>query len=161
MLTSAFSKNYPMHHLFRFFATFVVLFLLAGCLASPVASSGGIGAVTATNTNVDAVSAAAQSVFAQRGYTPSGSDYPDSISFDKPAGGFGNAMWGNYGNPQTIRVKLSMVPIPGTSNIRLVPRVYSVSGAGEAGFDSDRPLMGLWNAEFGPILKQIAAQAGS
>ena len=145
----------------RVTVSLLTLILLAGCLVSPVASSGGLGSVTATNTNVEAVSAAAQNVFAQRGYTPSGSEYPDSISFDKPAGAFGNAMWGNYGNPQTIRVKLSMVPIPGTSNIRIVPRVYSVSGAGEAGFDSARPLMGLWDAEFGPMLKQIAAQAGS
>lgn len=117
--------------------------------------------MTVKNTNVDSVIAAAQSVFADRGYSLSRSNYPTSVSFDKRAGAFGNVMWGNYGNPQTIRVKVSMVPIPGTSNIRLEPRVYSVSGAGEAGFDSPHRLLGIWNAEFGPILKQVAAQAGN
>ncbi len=129
-------------------------------MSSPIASSGGIGAVTVHDTNADAVSAAARSVFASRGYTLSGADYPDSISFDKPAGGFGNVMWGSYGNPQTIRVRLAMVPIPGTDDIRLQPSVFSVGDAGEAGFDNPRPLMGLWNAEFGPMLKDIARRAG-
>ena len=138
----------------------VVLFL-AGCLSSPISSSGGIGAVTVKNTTVDRVISAAQTVFAGRGYTLSDSEYPESISFDKPAGSFGNAMWGSYGNPQTIRVKLAMVPIPMSSDIRLEPRVYSVGDAGEAGFDSERPLIGLWNAEFGPMLKQVASLAGN
>jgi len=141
-------------------ACLAVLFL-AGCLSSPISSSGGIGAVTVKNTTVDRVISAAQTVFAGRGYTLSDSDYPDSISFDKPAGSFGNAMWGSYGDPQTIRVKLAMVPIPMTSDIRLQPRVYSVGDAGEAGFDSERPLIGLWNAEFGPMLKQVASLAGN
>jgi len=147
----------------RYFPTtalLVCLLNLVGCLSSPIASSGGIGAVTVHDTNADAVTAAARDVFASRGYTLSSSDYPDSISFDKPAGGFGNVMWGNYGNPQTIRVRLAMVPIPGTDNIRLQPRVFSVSDAGEAGFDSARPLLGIWNAEFGPMLKDIARKAG-
>lgn len=141
-------------------ASLAVLFL-AGCLSSPISSSGGIGAVTVKNTTVDRVISAAQTVFAGRGYTLSDSNYPDSISFDKPAGSFGNAMWGSYGDPQTIRVKLAMVPIPMTSDIRLQPRVYSVGDAGEAGFDSERPLIGLWNAEFGPMLKQVASLAGN
>jgi len=141
-------------------ASLAVLFL-AGCLSSPIASSGGIGAITVKNTSVDRVISAAQTVFAGRGYTLSDSDYPDSVSFDKPAGSFGNAMWGSYGNPQSIRVKIAMVPIPMTSDIRLEPRVYSVGDAGEAGFDNERPLIGLWNAEFGPMLKQVASLAGN
>ena len=32
--------------------------------------------------------------------------------------------------------------------------------AGEAGFDDERPLIGLWSSEFGPLLRQVAAQAG-
>ena len=141
-------------------ASLAVLFL-AGCLSTPIASSGGIGAVTVKNTSVDRVISAAQTVFAGRGYTLSDSDYPESVSFDKPAGSFGNAMWGSYGNPQSIRVKIAMVPIPMTSDIRLEPRVYSVGDAGEAGFDNERPLIGLWNAEFGPMLKQVASLAGN
>jgi len=145
----------------KLLAASLAVLLLAGCLSSPISSSGGIGAVTVKNTTVDRVISAAQTVFAGRGYTLSDSNYPDSISFDKPAGSFGNAIWGSYGDPQTIRVKLAMVPIPMTSDIRLQPRVYSVGDAGEAGFDSERPLIGLWNAEFGPMLKQVASLAGN
>lgn len=142
------------------FSTLAAAVFLSGCLASNISSSGGIGAVTVKNTNPNAVISAAQDVFSQKGYTLSGSNYPDSVSFDKPAGGFGNAMWGSYGDPQTIRVKLALVPVPGTSNIRIEPSVYSVGDAGEAGFDSERPLIGLWNAEFAPMLGRIAQQAG-
>lgn len=145
----------------KFLVPCLAAVFLAGCLSSPISSSGGIGAVTVKNTNVNRVISAAQTVFGGRGYSLSDSDYPDSISFDKPAGGFGNAMWGSYGNPQTIRVKLAMVPIPMTPDIRLEPRVYSVSDAGEAGFDNERRLVGIWNAEFGPMLKQVAALAGN
>jgi len=134
--------------------------VLVGCLVSPVSGTGGIGSNTVVNTNVDAVIAAAQSVFAQYGYATGPVNYPNAISFDKRAGGFGNMMWGSYGNPQTIRVRVSMLPIPGTANIRLVPKLYSVSSAGESGFEDQRPLMGLWNGEFGPIFKKISAQAG-
>jgi hypothetical protein len=149
-----------MNRLLLFLASAVMAFVFPGCLSSPISSSGGIGAVTVHDTNATVVTAAAQNVFAARGYTFAGSDYPDSISFDKPAGGFGNVMWGSYGDPQTIRVKLAMVPVPGTDSIRLQPSVYSVGNAGSAGFDSERRLLGLWNAEFGPMLKQIARQAG-
>jgi hypothetical protein len=145
----------------KFLAASLALLFLAGCLSSPISSSGGIGAVTVKNTLPDRVISAAQTVFSGRGYTLSESNYPESISFDKPAGGFGNAMWGSYGAPQSIRVKIQMVAIPMTSDIRLVPRVYRVTDAGEAGFDSQRPLMGLWNAEFGPMLKQVASLAGN
>jgi hypothetical protein len=145
----------------KLLAASLAVLLLAGCLSSPIASSGGIGAITVKNTSVDRVISAAQTVFAGRGYTLSDSDYPESVSFDKPAGSFGNAMWGSYGNPQSIRVKIAMVPIPMTSDIRLEPRVYSVGDAGEAGFDNERPLIGLWNAEFGPMLKQVASLAGN
>ncbi len=145
----------------KLFAASLAVLFLAGCLSTPIASSGGIGAVTVKNTSVDRVISVAQTVFAGRGYTLSNSDYPESVAFDKPAGSFGNAMWGSYGNPQTIRVKIAMVPIPMTSDIRLEPRIYSVGDAGVAGFDSERPLIGLWNAEFGPMLKQIATLAGN
>lgn len=145
----------------KLLAASLAVLVLAGCLSSPIASSGGIGAITVKNTSVDRVISAAQTVFAGRGYTLSDSDYPDSVSFDKPAGSFGNAMWGSYGNPQSIRVKIAIVPIPMTSDIRLEPRVYSVGDAGEAGFDNERPLIGLWNAEFGPMLKQVASLAGN
>ena len=141
-------------------AAVAVAFLFVGCLASPVSNSGGIGSTTAVNTNINAVIDAAQSVFAEYGYSVGPVNYPNSIAFDKKAGGFSNAMWGSYGNPQTIRVRVSMLAVPGTTNIRLVPKVYSVSSAGESGFEDQRPIMGLWKGEFGPILKKIATQAG-
>lgn len=134
--------------------------LFAGCLTSPVSQSGGIGSVTVTNSNPNAIVAAAQAVFPQAGYQLSGSNYPYSISFDKASSRFANVMWGSYGNPQTIRVRVNINQIPGTNNYRLAPKVFSVSDAGEAGFDDERPLMGLWSGEFGPLLKQVAAQAG-
>jgi hypothetical protein len=149
-----------MIRIFTLAAVVISSWCLVGCLSSPITSSGGIGAVTVHDTNADAVTAAARNVFASRGYTLSGVDYPNSISFDKPAGGFGNVMWGSYGNPQTVRVRLAMVPIPRTDNIRLEPKVFSVSDAGEAGFDNERPLFGVWNAEFGPMMKDIARKAG-
>lgn len=119
-----------------------------------------MGSVTVSNSNPEAIVAAAQAVFPQAGYQLGPADFPSSISFDKPSSGFADVMWGSYGNPQTIRVRVFMNPIAGSNDYRLVPKVYSVSDAGEAGFDSERPLMGLWSGEFGPLLKQVAAQAG-
>lgn len=137
-----------------------VSLLLSGCLTVPVSESGGLGSVTANNTNPSALAAAAQAVFPQAGYQLSGSNYPYSISFDKASSRIANVMWGSYGNPQTIRVRVKMNQIPGTNNYRLVPKVYSVSDAGEAGFEDPRPLINLWAGEFGPLLRQVAAQAG-
>ena len=138
----------------------VVAVLMSGCLVSPVSQSGGMGSVTVVNSNPNAIVAAAQAVFPQSGYQLSKSNYPVSISFDKASSQFANIMWGSYGNPQTIRVRVSINQIPGTNNYRLVPKVYSVSSAGEAGFEDKRPLMGLWSGQFGPLLKQVAEQAG-
>jgi hypothetical protein len=137
-----------------------VCFCVSGCLVSPVSTSGGIGSVTVVNSNPAAIVAAAQTVFPQAGYGLGPTDFPDSISFDKGSNRFANVMWGSYGNPQTIRVRVNILPIAGTANYRLVPKVFSVSDAGEAGFDSERPLMGLWSGEFGPLLKQVASVAG-
>ncbi|MFA7343661.1 MAG: hypothetical protein WC003_05095 [Terrimicrobiaceae bacterium] len=137
-----------------------VLLLVSGCLVSPVSQSGGIGSVTVTNSNSNEIVAAAQTVFSQVGYHLATSDYPYSISFDKPSSRFANIMWGSYGNPQTVRVRITINQIPGTNNYRLVPKVFSVSSAGEVGFEDQRPLMGLWSGEFGPLLRQVAAQAG-
>ncbi len=144
----------------RLFVLLGSLLMVSGCLNAPVQKSGGLGSVTVHDTNATAVMAAAQSVFAARGYTFAGSDFPDAVSFDKPAGAFGNAMWGSYGDPQTIRVKLHMRPVPGTDDMRLSTQVFTVGNAGVSGFDQERPLIGLWNAEFGPMLKEIARRAG-
>ena len=138
----------------------VLSLILSGCLTSPVSRSGGIGSVTAPNSNPNAIVAAAQEVFPKYGYQLARSNYPYSISFDKASSKFANVVWGSYGNPQTIRVRIKLNQIPGTNDYRLVPKVYSVSDAGEIGFESQSPLMGLWAGEFGPLLKQVADQAG-
>jgi len=68
-------------------------------------------------------------------------------------------MWGSYGVPQTIRVKIQIIPIPGGNDYRIIPKVFTISNEGEAGFESKRPLAGLWNSEFAPLLKQVATEA--
>jgi len=137
-----------------------VALLMSGCLVSPVSQSGGMGSVTVVNSNPNAIVAAAQAVFPQAGYQLATSNFPYSIAFDKPSSRFANIMWGSYGNPQTVRVRVNINQVPGTNNYRLAPKVFSVSSAGEAGFEDQRPVMGLWSGEFGPLLKQVAAQAG-
>jgi hypothetical protein len=143
-------------------ALIAILFLpllFSGCLVTPVDQSGGLGTVTVTNSNPTAIIAAAQAIFPDYGYTPAYGNGINSISFDKNSNKLANIMWGSYGDPQTIRVKVKIVQIPGTSDYRLSPKVYTISDQGEAGFESKRPLIGLWNAEFGPLLKKVAAQS--
>jgi hypothetical protein len=137
-----------------------LVILLAGCLATPVDNSGGIGAVTVPNTNVTALISAAQTVFAQYGYTPGPMSYPDSISFDKPAGTFGKVLYGSYGTTTSVRVKLTMTQLTG-NDYRLGTRVSRVTDAGEAGFESNRKMLGLWSGQFGPLLQKIKAQAAN
>jgi hypothetical protein len=131
--------------------------LLAGCLAVPVADSGGVGSVTVPNTNVTAIMSAAQSVFSQYGYSMGPVNYPVSISFDKPAGGFGQLLYGSYDVTTTIRVRLSMAPMPGSNDYQLKTQAFRVSDAGEAGFEDSRRMIGLWSAEFQPLLQKIKA----
>jgi len=134
-------------------------FLFQGCLTTPVEKSGGLGSVTVTNSNPTAIIAAAQSVFPDYGYTPAFGNGINSISFDKNSNKLANIMWGSYGDPQTIRVKVKIVQIPGSNDYRISPKVYTISDQGEAGFESKRPLVGLWSSEFGPLLKKVSAQA--
>jgi len=140
------------------FSFFVALFF-AGCLTTPVADSGGVGAVTVTNTSVNRITAAAQNVFAQSGYSPGPVNYPAWVAFDKPATGFSNAMWGGYDRKTTIRARLYMTQIPGTNNYRLSTRIYAVANPGEPGFEDKHQLSGIWASEFGPLLQKIKTQA--
>jgi len=136
-----------------------VSMLLASCLVAPESSSGGLGATTVRDTNVDAINAAAQAVFAEYGYQPGPIVYPESISFDKPAGAFGELMYGGFDETTTFRVTLVTTQLPGTNDFRLSTRVSHVTDAGQAGFEDSTRMSGVWSAEFGPILKKIAAQA--
>lgn len=133
--------------------------IFTGCLVTPVSESGGIGSVTVTNSNPGAIIAAAQSVFPNYGYTYHNTRYPVSVSFDQSSNKIANVMWGSYGQPQTLRVKVNITAIPGSNNYRISPKVYSVTSAGEAGFESKRPVASLWNSQFAPLFRQIATQA--
>lgn len=133
---------------------------LGGCLTGSVSNSGGPGSMTVSNTNVDAIISAAQGVFPSSGYSSSISNYPTSISFDKPAGNFGNLMYGSYGVTTTVRATLVMTPIPGTNDFRLSTKVTRVSNAGEAGFEDSNAMMGFWSGEFKPLMRKIAQEAG-
>jgi hypothetical protein len=132
--------------------------LLSGCLTSSNSSAGGLLGVTVPNTTVDAIINAAQSAFGQAGYSVGPVDYPNSISFDKPAGAFGQAMWGGYNQSTGYRARLNMIPLSG-NDYRLSVKVFAVNDAGQAGFEDSRPLVGPWSAEFLPILNKIKAQA--
>lgn len=123
-------------------------------MTTPISDSG----IKVTNSNANAIIDAANSVFAQSGYTPGPADYPSSVSFDKPSGAFGNIMWGSYDQKQTIRAKVRMTQVPGTNDYSLSAQAYTVSSAGEAGFEDSRKIM-LFNGEFTPLLRKIAAQA--
>lgn len=116
--------------------------------------------MTVSNTNVDAIISSANGVFASSGYTSSGSNYPTSISFDKPAGNLGKLMYGSYGVTTTVRATLVMTPIPGTNDFRLSTKVTRVSDAGETGFEDSNATMSLWSGEFKPLLRKVAQQAG-
>jgi len=136
--------------------------LLAGCLTTPNVDSGGMGAVTVPNTNASAIVSAAQTVFSNYGYTPGPVNYPDSVSFDKASGAFGKILYGSYGTTTSVRVKLKMVQLSSiTNDYRISTSVSRVTDAGEAGFESSRKMIGLWSGEFGPLLKQISAQAAN
>jgi hypothetical protein len=126
-------------------------------MTTPVAKTG---VTTAVNTNPYAIASAAQSVFANDGYTPGPANFPNSIAFDKPAGAFGTLMYGSYDQTTTIRCTVTITQIPGTDNYRLGARASVVQDAGEAGFESARPLL-IGSSQFNPLLRQIAAQAGN
>ena len=144
-------------------ALIAILFLpllFSGCLVTPVDQSGGLGTVTVTNSNPGAIIAATQSLFPNYGYSPTfGGDGVSTACFEKNSNKVANVLWGSYGDPQTLRVKVKIVQIPGTNNYRISPKVSTVSDAGEAGFESKHKLSGLWASQFGPLMKQVAAQA--
>jgi hypothetical protein len=155
---------FPMKPLFKKSPIFASLLLtlvliLSGCLVTPIQHSGGIGSVTVTNSNPGAIIAAAQNIFPNYSYTLHSVHYPDSLSFDQASNKTARILWGSYGNPQTMRVKVLIIAIPGSNNYRISPKLYTVSDAGEAGFESKRPLIGLWNSQFSSIFEQIASQA--
>lgn len=150
-----------MLRLFSFLCLVGLIALFSGCLASPVAQSGGPGATTIPNSNAGAIAAAARTVFANYGYTLGPGNFPNSISFERPAGSFGQLMFGSYGQSTTFRVRLQIHSIPGTSDFRVVPRVSRVNNAGEAGFESDTNMMRFWSGQFNSIMRDIRKRASN
>ena len=141
-----------------------VCWALAGCLASPVKRSGGPGSVTIPDTNPRAITAAARQVFARYGYAPGPSGFPRWISFERAAGRTGEIIFGGPFGDTAFRVRLDMIPIPGTRDIRVLPTVRRVSNAGRAGFERETGMLRMWSAQFGSALRDIrdlAAHAGS
>lgn len=136
-------------------------FLFFGCLASSVDRSGGPGSITIKNTNPSAIREAAVPAFARSGYTLSRSSFPQSLSFDRPAGRTGELMFGSFGQTTTIRVRLQLVPLVGTNDFRVMTQVLRVNNAGQAGFERDTPMMRSWAAQFKPILRQIQSEAAN
>lgn len=132
----------------------VACLALAGCLVSP---AGGPGTITVTNSNPTAIIAAANDIFPRYGYTMGTVSFPDSVSFDKPAGAFGKLLYGSYGTTTSVRATVVISPAGG-NDYRLGAKVARVSDAGEAGFE-DSTSMNLWSGEFKPLLRQVAAQA--
>lgn len=146
----------------RFFPLLFVLalaFAISGCLVTPVEKSGGIGSVTVKNSNPAAIINSAQNVFSNYGYSLHNTHFPESVSFDQSDNKTARILWGSYGYPQTVRVKVQIVHIPRTSNYRISPKVYTISDAGVAGFESKRPLLSLWNSQYSGIFEKIAERS--
>ncbi len=135
--------------------------LLSGCLVSPVEREGGPGSVTVANTNPGAIERAAVFAFQKAGYSRGPSGFPQWISFDRRSGAFGELMFGSYGRETTFRVRVDMLPIPGTNDFRLVPRVSRVSQAGVVGFERDTKMLGFWAGQFRPIMREIQQEAAN
>lgn len=71
----------------------------------------------------------------------------------------GQIAYGSYGETTTLRVTLTLTPIPGTNDVRMSPTVYSVSDAGQAGFEDPTRRSQLFALEFKPILEKIRARS--
>lgn len=136
-------------------------FILNGCLATPVERSGGPGSVTIENTHPSAILAAARRVFAERGYSTGPGQFPQHISFQRPAGRTGELFFGSFNRETLIRVRLDLRPIPGTRNFRVEPQVFRVSTSGRVSSERDTRMLRSWSAQFGPMLRQIRDEAAN
>lgn len=70
-------------------------------------------------------------------------------------------MFGSYGRTTTFRVRLQMIPVPGTNDFRLIPTASRVSNARMAGFESEVGMTGFWASQFRPIMRAIRAEAAN
>jgi len=135
-----------------------VCILFAGCQTAPVANSDDLGSVTVPNTNVKAISAAAQTVFTKNNYMAGPSHLPTSISFQKTAGSSGKPLWGGYAETTMTQVDVKIAQVPGTNDYVLTPQVSRVNDPGYAGFVGSKH-MSEWRDEFGTMLDKIKQKA--
>jgi len=133
--------------------------LLAGCLFRPVSKSGPTGSTTIRNTTPEAIRRAAITVFAHHGYTERRSRFPQSLTFERPAGKLGEFMFGSFSQTTTFRVVIQLVPLPESRDIRMTPSIYRVNNAGVAGFESDTRMLGMWSGQLRPIFTEIDERA--
>jgi hypothetical protein len=68
-------------------------------------------------------------------------------------------MYGSYGQTTSYRASLAINQIPGTSDYRIGVSVARVNDAGMTGFEDSTRMMGMWSAEFAPMLQRIRKQA--
>lgn len=137
----------------------LAVLLFTGCLASPVAKSGGPGSVTIKNTSTPAIHAAAREVLAAYGYRPAASGAFDTIAFERPAGATGRLFFGSYGQTTSMRLNLQVIPLPNNGDFRVIPRVSRVNNAGLAGFEDETKMLRVWSGQFSRILREIQKQA--
>lgn len=137
----------------------LVALLFAGCLAPAPNKEGGPTSVVVTNSNYAAIAGAAQSVFAEYNYTQGPANFPTSLSFEKPAGGFGKLMWGGYDVKTVIRAKLNITALPNGKDYNIHVTVYAIRDDGMADMADQQKLLGMWAMQFKPILTKIQAQA--
>lgn len=133
--------------------------MLSGCLTSTVERSGGPGSITVSNTNPLAIFTAARNVFARHGYSQGPTNLPNSMSFDRPAGRMGELVFGSTMRPVSFRVQIQILPLHGSHDFRLVPRVLRVNSAGRAGFEREANMLRSWGAQLRPLMRDIQSQA--
>lgn len=144
-------------------ALLAVSLALAGCVLSPVERSGGPGSVTIPNTNPVAIARASRTAFARYGFRQSRSAMPHWIAFDRPAGRTGEIMFGGiHAGDTAIRARLTMIPIAGTHDIRVMPTVLRVTDASSASFARETGMLfRSWSSQLRPVLREIQAQASN
>jgi hypothetical protein len=132
---------------------------LSGCLTSPVERSGGPGSITVPNSNPEAIRRAAIAIFPRYGYSPGPGSFPSSMSFQRPSGRTGEVMFGGFNQTTFFRVRIQIIPIAGTSDIRLTTQVYRVTNADQPGFARETAMFRSWSSQFQSILRKIRSQA--
>jgi len=122
-------------------------------------NSGATGSTTIRNTTPEAIRSAAIPVFARHGYAERRSRFPQSLTFERPAGKLGEFLFGSFSQTTTFRVVLQLVPLTKSRDFRIIPGIYRVNSAGIAGFERDTRMLGMWSNQLRPILREIDERA--